>query len=185
MPVILWTILAVLAVFGILWIAVQRAQRRLPPLTLDAGETLTPTALQQSTRGTLIACLALAVCSGGIVLTHGAQAFWDIDRVRLWVTALNVAILGVFAVHSARVGRWVTRDDGTLDERDRSILATAAAGQGPALLVTLAAWTIGLTEAFHVVGTVPTYYLYLVFWSCLIVNVLAALAGVMLGYRRS
>jgi H+/Cl- antiporter ClcA len=84
----------------------------------------------------------------------------------------------------SRVVRWTARDDGTLDERDRAILAGASAGQAPAMLVTLAAWMIGLVEAYRSTHLIPSVFLYLIFWSCIVVSVLSLLAGVALGYRR-
>ena len=72
-----------------------------------------------------------------------------------------------------------------VDERDRAILSGSSGLQSGAVLTTLVVWVIGLTESFHAVGAVPLYYLNLVFWSCLVVNLLALPLGVLLGYRRS
>jgi hypothetical protein len=77
------------------------------------------------------------------------------------------------------------RDDGTLDERDRTILASAPAGQAPAMMVTMAAWMIFLIETFHASHFIPSVFLYLIFWSLLMVSILALLAGVVISYRRS
>ncbi|MBL0170300.1 MAG: hypothetical protein IPP90_06130 [Gemmatimonadaceae bacterium] len=184
MNVILLGIIAVGAAFGVVFFTVRRAQRRMPPLQLAPGESMPTTALQRSARNTLLLASLITVVAAGVVATHGAQVFWDNDSVRLTVTGLLIAALAVFTVYMGRVSMWMTRDDGTLDERDRAILATAPAGTGPAMLVTLAVWMIGLTEAYQSTHLVPSVYLYLIFWSCLMVNVLAQLAGVMLGYRR-
>ena len=53
------------------------------------------------------------------------------------------------------------------------------------LIVTLAAWMIGLGEAFQSTHLVPSSFIYLIFWSCVLVSLIAMLAGVVIGYRRS
>ena len=75
--------------------------------------------------------------------------------------------------------------DGRFDERDGLIMARSCAGVGGAMMVVMAAWMIGLTEAHIETRLVPTYYLYLVFWSLVLTNVIASLAGILLAYRRS
>jgi len=105
--------------------------------------------------------------------------------VRLTATGLPLAGLGVFTVYLLRIGRWMAQDGGALQERDRAILASAPAGQAPAMIITLAAWPVGLIEAYHGAHLVPSVFLYLIFWSCLMVSVLTLLAGVVVGYRRS
>jgi len=111
--------------------------------------------------------------------------FWENDTVRLTTTGFLVAAVVAFAFYNSRVWRWTKNDDGPLDERDRVILAAAPAGQAPAMLVTLAAWMIALTEAYASTRFIPSAFLYLIFWSLLMVSVLGLLAGVVLGYRRS
>lgn len=105
--------------------------------------------------------------------------------MRLSATGLLLAALAVFTYYIGRVRMWIIRDDGTLDERDRAILSSAPVGQAPAMMVTLAAWMIGLSERYHVSHLVPSAFLYLIFWSLLMVSILATLAGVVIGYRRS
>ena len=53
------------------------------------------------------------------------------------------------------------------------------------MMVVLAAWMVGLIEAHIETRLVPTYFLYLIFWSCVMTNVIASLAGILLAYRRS
>jgi len=185
MNVILWALIALGVAFGVVFLAARSAQRRLPAVVLPPGEKMPRTALQQLAGRSLLFCLPLVVAAAGIVTYHGAQVYWDNDQVRLTVTGLLLAALAVFAFYAARVGTWTARDDGRLDERDRAILASAPAGQAPAMLVTLAAWMIGLVETYHGTHLVPSVYLYLIFWSCLMVSLLATFAGILIGYRRS
>jgi cytochrome bd-type quinol oxidase subunit 2 len=184
MTPVLWSIIAILAAFGVAMFVLRRAQRRIPPLILAPGESIPTTALQRLARTSLLLATLLALAAGTIVVYHGAQVFWDNDQVRLTVTGLLIAALGVFAVYSSRVALWIAKDDGTLDERDRAILESAPAGQAPAMLVTLAVWMIALAETYRDSHLVPSVFLYLIFWSCLMVSVLMLIAGVVIGYRR-
>ena len=76
------------------------------------------------------------------------------------------------------------RDDGTLDERDHEILSGSQSLRSAAILITLVIWLIGLQETFRAEGAVPIAYLYLVFWSCLVVSLLEFPLGILVGYRR-
>jgi hypothetical protein len=51
-------------------------------------------------------------------------------------------------------------------------------------MVVVAAWMVALTEAYRETHLVPSYYLYLMFWSCVMTNVIASIAGILLAYRR-
>jgi hypothetical protein len=184
MDILLFGILALTLALGVAYVVLRRAQRHIPPLVLAPGESIPTTAVQRLARTTLLAASCLALLAGGIVVVKGANAFWQQDVVRWSVTGLWIAIIGVYAFYASRVAVWTARDNGTVDERDRAIVASAPAGQAPALIVTLAAWMIGLTEAFSTTHLVPSVFLYLLFWSCLVVSVLTLLAGVVLGYRR-
>jgi hypothetical protein len=52
-------------------------------------------------------------------------------------------------------------------------------------VVSVAAWSIILTEAYWEAGQVPVAFLTLIFWSCLLVSTMALPVGVLIGYRRS
>lgn len=184
MHVVLLGLVVVTAAFGVASIALRTAQRRIPPLILAPGESVPNTALQRLARWTLAICAMLTCAAAGIVGVKGAQVFSDDDGVRLTVTGLLLGSVGVFAVYLGWVARWRVRDESPLDERDVAILAAAPAGQAPAMLVTLAAWTVALGMTYHDTHLVPSVFLYLMFWSCLMVSVLALLAGVVTGYRR-
>ena len=182
MPVVLWGVLALAA--GLMAVVVfgRRAVPSAPPLPADVELPSTP--LQRISWWGLGLGGAVGVGAAGVVIAYGPQRTYDDDGVR---SLFMLLLLGVFVV-SAGVAGWVksksSRDDGTLDERDREILGRAPALQSAATLVTLAVWMVGLVERFHDVGAVPLFYLYLVFWSCVVVNLLALPMGVLLGYRR-
>ncbi|HEX6850608.1 MAG TPA: hypothetical protein VF139_04315 [Candidatus Polarisedimenticolaceae bacterium] len=185
MQPILWSVLAIAGAFAVLFVAVNRARRRLPPIEVPAGETIPTTPLQRLALFSLAAVLAFSAGAAAVVVRAGAESAWNDDVVRLSATGLVLAAVAVYAHYGVRVGLWARRDGGILDERDRAILAAAPAGQAPAMLVTLAAWMIALIERFHATHQVPSPYLYLIFWSALLVSILALLAGVVIGYRRA
>jgi len=82
---------------------------------------------------------------------------------------------------------WHTRQPSgvTLDERDRAILAHAPAVQSGLILFTLAAWMIGLTEAYRAEGSIPVVFASLIFWSSWIMYLLGLSLGVLYGYWRA
>lgn len=185
MKEILWGVVALGLAFVALYVVVRRAQRVLPPIVLPPGETMPTTALQRLAWQTLAGVFLLTAAAAVVVVRHGVSVAWDDDAVRLTATGLVIAGLAVFTYYISRVRMWIIRDDGTLDERDRAILSSAPAGQAPAMMVTLAVWMISLIEKYQASHLIPSAYLYLIFWSLLMVSILAALAGVVIGYRRS
>jgi hypothetical protein len=165
MTIVLWSVLALGAGFVALWVAARRARREEPPLPDDIELPATP--LQRISRWGVGLSAVLAVAAAALLLWNGAEAtFAVVGGVGIWLRA--------------QVGR----SDGLLDERDRAILGRAPAAQAMAMLVTLAVWTIGLAEHFHDAGAVPVFYLYLVFWSVVVVDLLGLPVGILMGYRR-
>ncbi|HSG09170.1 MAG TPA: hypothetical protein VLA36_12490 [Longimicrobiales bacterium] len=182
MSVVLWGVLALAAGLAAMVVVGRWGVNRSGPL--PAGVELPATPLQRISWWGLGVGAALGAAAAGVVLVHGVQQTYDNDHVRMFFTLLLLGVLIVFAVVSALVKSWAARRDGKLDERDREILGRAPAIQSAATLVTLAVWMVGLIERFHDVGMVPLFYLYLIFWSCVVVNLLGLPVGVLLGYRR-
>jgi len=71
---------------------------------------------------------------------------------------------------------------GSVDERDRAILARAPIVQSTAVLLSLAAWLVSLGQKFHEQGVVPMVYLYLLFGSIVLIMMIAQSFGVLLFY---
>lgn len=182
MKPILWIVLALLVAGAIVFVAALRTRRQLP--ALPEGVELPPTPLQRYAGLALALVVLLTLAAGICVAVFGPQTWWDSDPVRLTVTGLLMAALLVFAVFTGAVRSLDLRADGSFDERDRAILGRACAGVGGAMMAVLAAWMIALTEAFIETHLVPSYYLYLVFWSCVMTNVVASLAGILVAYKR-
>ena len=185
MHTILWVVLAlgVAAVWS--YVVVRRTRRILPRFDLPAGERLPMTAMQRVAWQALAPTLLLTVAAAAMVAVHGVMAIWDSNHIRDAITVLLVAALVGYTYFIVRVRIWLTRDDGTLDERDRTILASAPAGQAPAMMVAVAAWMVALTKKFGDTHLVPSPYLYAIFWTVLLVSIIASLLGILIGYRRS
>ena len=183
--IILWIVATLLVAFAVLAYTLRASRRSLPALVLPDGESLPSTPVQRLAARALIGVTVFAVAAAAVVTHHGLQATWDQDIIRWTATGLLMAALAVFSVYMTQVGRWLATDDGPCDERDRAIIATAGSGQAPAIIVTLAAWMIALTERYHVTHLIPSAALYAIFWSCIMVSLMALLAGVVIGYRRS
>jgi hypothetical protein len=71
-----------------------------------------------------------------------------------------------------------------LDERDSLIIMKSGRVQWLAVVFSLAAWMIVLTEVYREVRQVPVVFLNLIFISILIISILAQSAGILLGYWR-
>lgn len=182
MPVILWGILAIVAGLAGLTLAVWLGRPRRPPLA--PGTELPATPLQRLAAWGLVLGMLPGIAAALMVIHYGAQTIYDQDGLRLVFTLLLLVIIVVFLVATVRLKTWVSRAGGVLDERDRAILGRAPAFQPAAMLLTLAAWVVALVERYHAAGAVPVFYLYLVFWSCWAVSLLAFPLGILIGYRR-
>ena len=71
-----------------------------------------------------------------------------------------------------------------MDERDLAIMRRAPLIQLWAVLLSLIAWAISLTEVYWNEGAVPTMFLYLILFSSLIVSTIAQSLGIFIGYWR-
>ncbi len=184
MTLVLWTVAALAAGLLVIVLAARHSLKGRPPLVLASGERLPSTPLQRLARWCIAVGMLFSAAAAALVVGFGPLTFYDDDRVRLTVTLLLLAAVLVFAFFSIRVRHWIAREDAALDERDHGIFVRAPATQSVAVLVTLAVWLVALQETFLNTRLVPMVYLYLVFWSCLVVNLLALPVGVLLGYRR-
>lgn len=70
------------------------------------------------------------------------------------------------------------------DERDKIILEKSLKVQWMAVILSLVAWVMGLSEHFHTEGQIPVIFLSLIFFSTLIVSTLAQSVGILFGYWR-
>ena len=177
-------VIAFLIAAILVYVASRRTREMLPPIELPDGERLPRTAMQKLAAGILIGVGAVTAGAAAMVAYYGPQVWWDSDPVRLTVTFLLIAGLVIYLAFTITIRKWEKRDDGTLDERDLAILGRASAGVGGAMMVVMAVWMVALVEAYNDTHLVPSYYLYLIFWSVVMTNVLASLAGILVSYRR-
>jgi len=129
--------------------------------------------------------LLIGVVTGSTIATllsmNGAVEYWENDSFRLTVTGIFIGGLLLYAVVlSSSVMK--SKRSGTLDERDKQILSRSPNAQSAAVLLALAAWMICLTEKFRDQGAVPVVYLYWIFGSIVLVNIIAQAIGILLGY---
>lgn len=185
MGFILWIIAALLIAALFVYLASVQTRRLLPPIELPEGEKLPGTPLQRYARWTLLVIVLLTVTAAGLVAWQGPQVWWDSDPVRLTVTFTLIAALLAYLAFTMRVRALEAREDGSFDERDSTILGRSCAGVGGAMMTVLAVWMIALTETYQATHMVPSYFLYLIFWSAVMTNVIASIAGILLAYQRS
>ena len=184
MKPVLWMIAALLLGGAIVFVSALRTRRSLPAVELPDGETLPKTALQRRAGWTLLVVMLLTAAAAAVLVWFGPQTWWEVDAVRHSVTALLLGGLVVFLVFTLGVRQLETAGDGRLDERDIAIMGRSCAGVGGAMMVVIAAWMIGLIEAYIETRLIPSYFLYLIFWSLVMTNVIASLAGILFAYRR-
>jgi hypothetical protein len=120
-----------------------------------------------------------------VFVVKGATAFDEDAGMRFTVYGLFIA--GVLAyVAMLYITGWRMRREGVImDERDRMILRKVPVYQMFAVLWTLAAWAIALSEIYHDEGQAPVVFTWLMFYSAIIVNIVFASAGTLIAYWRA
>ena len=121
-----------------------------------------------------IAIIVVFIVKGGINTFNEDQSYRIIVNV-LWIGALLAALLMTGITF---------RKPGQLDERDKLIMVRAQGTQLLAIMFSLVAWTISLSEIYHTEGQIPIAFLYLIFMSVLLVMALSQSIGVLIGYWR-
>ena len=125
--------------------------------------------------------IVLAIALIMVFVLKGDVTDFDEDLgFRLIVYALWVGVPLAYLI----VVNLTLRKPEQLDERDKLIMAKAPRVQFLAVLFSLVAWTIALTEVFRDQGQVPVIYLTLIMISTLIVSTLAQALGILIGYWR-
>jgi hypothetical protein len=120
-----------------------------------------------------------------LFVVRGATTFYEDTGMRL--TAYAVFYGGVLAYGAMMyiTGRKMARDGVIQDERDRLILRWVPIYQMLAVILTLAAWSVALTETYWDEGQIPIVFPYLIFYSAVVVNILFASAGTLIAYWRA
>lgn len=182
----LWGPVAVLVALGIVVVVVLavmwlRDHRVVPSSPEEAEEMahLPMTSLQR--RAWLAFSIQLAVATAIVVLVArvGVVEYSADDSLRSIVLVLVFMSLGVYLGMLVPAALRAARGDA--DERDEKVMANASSIQVGAMMITVFAWTIYLTEAFRGVG-IPTEYMYPLSGSVFLVFMLAHSAGILVGY---
>lgn len=114
------------------------------------------------------------------ILKGGANTFNEDQGFRLIIDGLWIGGLVAYLV----LFETVFRKPGQIDERDRLIMDRTPKSQWLAVIISLVAWVIALSESYHNEGQIPVIFLYLIFMSILIVSTIAQSIGILIGYWR-
>ena len=116
-----------------------------------------------------------------IFISQGGIDAFDTDlNARLpWYAA----IIGVPLIYGILVSITL-RKPRQVDERDRHIMEQSFRVQWMAIIFTLVAWTISLTEIYHDQGQMPLVLLTIIMFSIFIISTLAQSLGILIGYWR-
>ena len=121
----------------------------------------------------IVAIIVVFILKGGVSEFNDDQGFrLTIDG--LWIGGL-IAYLILFET--------ILRRPSHVDERDKLILGKAPRFQWLAVIFSLVAWVIALSEIYHDEGQIPVVFLYLIFMSTLIVSMIGQAVGILIGYR--
>jgi len=135
--------------------------------------------LQKHALYSLVIGLALAIALVVVLIIEGdVTAFSGDNNLRF---VMYAALVGVPLIYLIFVNLTL-RKPTQLDERDKMIMARSSWIQYLAIIFSLAAWTIILTEVYQDQGQVPVEYLNLIFVSILIISPLAQSLGILIGY---
>lgn len=124
--------------------------------------------------GILLAATVVVI----LVIQGDVTAFFDDLNSRL---VLYGAVIGVPLIYLILVNITL-RKPTQIDERDKLIMERSRSVQFLFIIFSLAAWMIGLTEAYNDTRQVPVEYLNLIFMSILIISPLAQSLGIVVGY---
>jgi len=135
--------------------------------------------LQKRALASLLIGLGFAMALGVALLLQGDVTAFERDETLRWIT--YAALVGVPLTYLILVDISLRRPT-QLDERDRLIILQSGRVRWLAVIFSLAAWMIALTEVFRETGQVPVVFLSLIFISILIISILAQSLGILLGY---
>jgi hypothetical protein len=116
-----------------------------------------------------------------VLLLEGDVNAFNSDETLRWIT--YAALIGVPLTYLILIDITL-RKPTQLDERDRLIILKSGRVQWLAVIFTMVAWTVSLTEIYHDQGQIPIVFVSLVFFSILIISILAQSLGILIGYWR-
>lgn len=126
--------------------------------------------------------LVLTIALIAVLVARGDITAFDTDpdlRLILYAVVIGVPLVYLILVNIT------LRKPTQVDERDRLIIERSGRVQWLAVIFSLVAWTIALTEIYQEQGQIPIVFLNLIFFSTLIISTLAQSFGILLGYWSS
>ena len=135
--------------------------------------------LQKRALYSFVIGLVLTIVLIAVLVAQGDVTAFDRDpNLRL---VMYVVLIGVPLVYGVLCDLTL-RKPTQIDERDRRIIERSVRAQWMAVIFSLVAWTITLTEIYYDERQVPVVFLTLIFVSALIISPLAQSLGILLGY---
>jgi len=135
--------------------------------------------LQKRALYALVLGVVFAIAIAVVFIAKGDVTAFDEDQgFRLIVYGLWIAVPLAYLI----IVNLTLRKPGQVDERDRLIIARASKIQLFAVILSLIAWMIVLTEVYWDERQVPVIFLTLIVISTLIISTLAQSAGILIGY---
>ena len=124
--------------------------------------------------------VVIAIALIVVIIIKGDVTTFDEDLgFRLIVYALWVGVPLAYLMANLTL-----RKPGQVDERDRLIMERAPKVQWLAVIFSLVAWVIVLTELYWDKGQVPVVFLTFIMISTLIISTIAQSLGILIGYWR-
>jgi len=125
--------------------------------------------------------VVLAIALIMVFILKGDVTTFDEDQgFRLIVYALWIGVPLAYLI----IVNLTLRKPEQVDERDKLIMGRAPRVQFLAVIFSLIAWVVVLTEVFRDQGQVPVIYLTLIMISTLIISTIAQSVGILIGYWR-
>jgi uncharacterized membrane protein YidH (DUF202 family) len=137
--------------------------------------------LQKRALVSLLIGIAFTIALIVVFLLEGDITAFDRDETLRYVTF--AVLIGVPFTYLILIDLTLHRPT-QLDERDRLIMLKSGRIQWLAVIFSLVAWVIALTEIYRETHQVPVVFLTLIFISILIIGILAQSLGILLGYWR-
>ena len=125
-----------------------------------------------------IAIIVVFMAKGGV------NAYTGDPGMRAILAALFIGGLIAYLAILLTLRRKRGQVEATMDERDKVIMGRAPVVQLWAVFISLAIWSIALTEIYWDQGQIPVIFPYLILMSLFIVNVLSQSLGILIGYWR-
>ncbi len=135
--------------------------------------------LQKRALYTLIIGSIFAIALIVVFLLESDVTAFNRKETFRWIT--YAALMGVPLTYLILIDLTL-RKPTELDERDRLIVERSGRVQWLAVIFSLAAWMVALTEIYQEQRQVPVVFLTLIFISTLIISILAQSLGILLGY---